>query len=82
MARCVVLTGDGRLVDTNQAVSECTGYVLVSGSEYGVYQLVNQAFSTPSPQQAAGWFVGSAGVVMFWFVVARMAGSVAAMFDR
>ena len=82
MARCVVLTGDGRLVDTNQSVSECTGYVLVSGSEYSVYQLVNQAFATPSPQQAAGWFVGSAGAVMFWFVVARVAASVAAMFDR
>lgn len=82
MARCVALTGDGRLVDTNQAVSECTGYVLVSGSEYSVYQLVNQAFSAPTPQQAAGWFVGTAGAVIFWFVAARMAGSVAAMFNR
>lgn len=82
MALCVALQSDGTLLPTGQAVSGCTGYVLVSGSEYSVMELVNQAFATPTPEQAAGWFVGSAGAVIFWFVAARMAGSVAAMFNK
>lgn len=80
MALCVALQADGTLVPTGQAVSECTGYVLVSGTEHSVYQLVNQVFATPTPEQAAGWFVGSCGAVIVWFVAARMAGTVAAIF--
>ena len=80
MALCVVLQSDGTLAPTGQAVGDCTGYVLVSGSEYSVYALVNQAFATPTPEQAMGWFAGSCGAVILWFVAARMAGTVASMF--
>lgn len=80
MALCVALQADGTLVPTGQAISECTGYVLVSGSEHAIYGIVAQAFAIPDPETAAGWFVGALGAVIFWFVAARMAGTVAAMF--
>lgn len=80
MAVCVQLLADGTLAPTGEAVEACTGYVLVSGSEHSFYALVHQAFATPTPEQASGWFVGALGAVMFWFVCGRIAGSVAAMF--
>lgn len=82
MALCVALQADGTLVATGEDVSACTGYVLVSGSEYSVMELVNQAFATPTAEQAAGWFVGSAGAVLTWFLVARLAGSVGGFFNK
>ena len=81
MALCVALQADGTLLPTGQAVSECTGYVLLSSSEHAVYGLINQAFAMPTPEQAAGWFCGTAGVVIGWFVVARIAGRVANFFN-
>lgn len=81
MAVCVTLHENGSLAETGQPVSECSGYVLLTGSEYATYNLINQALATPTPEQAAGWFAGSAGMVIFWFVVARIAGRVAKMFD-
>ena len=80
MPLCVALQADGTLTPTGEAVEACTGYVLVSGSEHSFYALVHQAFATPTPEQAAGWFVGALGAVMFWFLVGRLAGSVVAMF--
>jgi len=80
MALCVVLNSDGTLTPTGEAVSECTGYVMVSGSEYGVYQAVNGAFATPMPDQAAGWFFGCWGSVMVCFIAARITGTVISMF--
>ena len=80
MAICVALQPDGTLLPTGQAVEECTGYVLVSGSEHSFYALVHQVFDTPTPEVAASWFVGALGAVIFWFIVARIAGSVASFF--
>lgn len=80
MALCVALRVDGSLAPTGEAVEACTGYVLVSGSEHSFYALVHQVFATPTPEQAMGWFVGALGAVMFWYVVARMAGAVANFF--
>ncbi|MGR4896962.1 hypothetical protein ACIPR8_17000 [Stenotrophomonas sp. LARHCG68] len=80
MALCVALAQDGMLIPTGQPVGECTGYVLLSSSEHAVYGLINQAFAMPTPEQAGGWFVGSAGAVIGWFVVARIAGRVAGFF--
>lgn len=80
MAQCVVLNVDGTLTPTGQPVGECTGYVLVSGSEYGIYSVVQQAFSTPAPEQATGWFVGAWGIVMVFYVAARCVGAVLSMF--
>ncbi len=81
MALCVALQPDGALVPTGQPVTECTGYVLVSGTEHAVYALINQVFATPTPEQAAGWFVGSAGAVIGWFLVAHIAGRVGNFFS-
>lgn len=80
MALCVTLQPDGTLTPTGEAVEGCTGYVLVSGSEHSFYALVHQVFDIPDPEVATGWFVGCLGAVVFWFVVARIAGSVVAMF--
>lgn len=81
MATCVALQADGTLVPTGQAVAECTGYVLVSGSEYGVYQLVQQAFATPTNEQVSEALIAGFGAVLLWYVVARIAGAIVSMFD-
>lgn len=81
MAVCVALQADGTLVPTGQSVGECSGYVLVSGSEYSVYALVQEAFAMPSKEDAVAWSTACCGVVIVWFVLGRLAGSVAGMFN-
>ncbi|HHW4679735.1 MAG TPA: hypothetical protein ACQGQH_09995 [Xylella sp.] len=81
MALCVSLNTDGTLVATGQSVSECTGYVLVSGSEYGVYQLVEAVFDVPEMTSVMETSTGIMFLVVAWYVVARMIGSVATFFD-
>jgi hypothetical protein len=54
--------------------------VLVSSSEYGVYEVVQQVFQKPDPVEALEWFGTCCGLVVVWFVAGRLAGSVAAMF--
>ncbi len=80
MALCVTLQPDGTLVATGEAVEACSGYVLVSGSEYEFNAVINKAFDVPTPEIATAWFVGALGAVMFWYIVSRIAGSVVAMF--
>ncbi|WP_369929345.1 hypothetical protein [Xanthomonas sp. NCPPB 2632] len=82
MAICVTLNQDGTLATTGQAVSECAGYVMVSGSEYGVYQVVQDALSTPTPEEAAGWFFGPLTLIATIYVLSRQVGSLANFFDR
>lgn len=82
MALCVALQPDGTLLPTGQPVTECAGYVLVSASEHGVYAVVQQAFSMPTPEEALLWSTTCCGAVLLWFVVGRIAGSVATIFDR
>lgn len=82
MALCVALQSDGTLVPTGQPVAECTGYVLVSSSEYGVYNVVEQALAMPTPEVALEWATGCCALVIAWFVVGRVAGSVVAMFNH
>lgn len=81
MGLCVLLDTNGALIPTGQPVTECSGYVLLSASEHAVYGLINQAFAMPTPQQAVSWFVGSAGVVIGWYVLARITGTVAGFFN-
>lgn len=80
MAQCVTLNTDGTLTPTGQTVDQCTGYVLVSGSEYGVYQVVQDSFSAPTSDQALGWFFGAWGLVMVMFLAGRCVGAVLSMF--
>lgn len=82
MAMCVTLQADGTLVPTGQAVSDCAGYVLVSGSEYGVFQVVEQALGMPTTEQAAAWFTGTFSAVLLCFIAGRLAGSVATFFGK
>jgi hypothetical protein len=81
MASCVQLNADGTLTPTGQTVDECTGYVMVSGSEYAVYQLVQSALATPTHEQVAG--IMSLGFFMpvALYMVARLGAKVAGMFD-
>lgn len=81
MALCVALNSDGTLTPTGQPVAECTGYVMVSGSEYGVYQAVQDAFAVPTAAQASTWFVASWGCVVVMFIVGRCVGSVVSVFN-
>ena len=82
MSVCVVVNPDGTLTPTGQPVSECTGYVLVSGSEHGVYALVQEAFGFPEPEVIGGWFVGAFGAVMLFYMASYYVGRVISVFDR
>jgi hypothetical protein len=82
MAQCVTLNADGTLTPTGQTVDQCAGYVLVSGSEYGVYQAVQTALGVPSTTEAQGWFFGAWGAVMVFYIGARCVGSVLSMFNE
>lgn len=82
MALCVALQADGTLLPTGEAPHACTGYVLVSGSEHSFYALVHEAFAMPDAATATTWFVGCLGAVVTWYLVARLAGSVANFFGK
>ena len=82
MAVCVTINANGTLSPTGEAVNVCTGYVMVSGSEYGVYQVVQTALSAPTPAEAAGWVYGTWGLVMTIYLVSRIVGAVASFFDN
>lgn len=81
MAQCVTLNTDGTLTPTGETVDQCTGYVLVSGSEYGVYQSLQTALAAPTSDVATSWFFGAWGAVMVSFVAARCVGAVLSMFN-
>lgn len=82
MAVCVTLNSDGTLSPTNQTVDQCTGYVMLSGSEYGVYQVVQDALGAPTPDQAAGWFFGAWGAVMVMYMAGKFVGAILSMFNH
>lgn len=80
MSICVQINPDGTLTPTGQPVSECAGYVLVSSAEHGVYALVQEAFGMPEPAVIAGWFSGSVGTVLLFYMASYYVGQVVAMF--
>ncbi|MGN5554171.1 hypothetical protein ABUK25_21165, partial [Xanthomonas citri pv. mangiferaeindicae] len=45
------------------------------------YALVQEAFAMPSKEDAVAWSTGCCGLVIVWFVLGRLAGSVAGMFN-
>ena len=81
MALCVTINADGTLSATGESVSECTGYVMVSSSEYAVYSTLQAALAMPTTDDALSWFGGTFSLVLVFFVVARIGVKVAAMFD-
>ena len=80
MALCVVMNPDGSLSPTGEPVESCSGYVLLSGSEYAMVGAIDQALGVPDSTQATGWFMGPFSLVVFLYVAARCAGSVVNMF--
>lgn len=83
MALCVLIDSAGALVPTGQPVDQCAGYVMVSASEYGVYNFMQQALQPPQDiQQIAEWFTAPMAAIVFMYVVARLAGSAAAVFKH
>lgn len=80
MAQCVTLNSDGTLSPTGEDVSACSGYVLLSGSEYAMVGAIHEALGVPDATQAMGWFMGPFSLVVFLYVAARCAGSVVNMF--
>lgn len=82
MAICVSLNASsGTLAPTGEPVAQCSGYVMVSGSEYGVYQSLQTALAAPSPATASGWFFGAWGAVMVSYIAGRFVGSILSMFN-
>lgn len=82
MAKCVVLEADGTLTLTGQPVTECSGEVLVSGSEYGVIALVGTAFEPPSTETIALVSAAAFFAPLVFYLVGLMVGKVAGFFDR
>lgn len=81
MSLCVYIDQAGAVVPTGQPVNECSGYVLVSGAEHGVYQVVQDVFAFPTATQALGWFAGTFTLIVFLYLASRMAGTVANVFN-
>lgn len=81
MALCVLIDSAGALVPTGQPVDQCAGYVMVSASEYGVYNFMQEALQPPQDQQQiAEWFTAPMAAIVFLYLVARCAGAVAGFF--
>jgi hypothetical protein len=81
MALCVLIDSAGSLVPTSQPVDQCTGYVMVSGSEYGVYSVLHEALKPPADiAQLSQWFTAPMAAIVFCYIIARVAGTVAGMF--
>lgn len=81
MSLCVLLDNNGALIPTGQPVAECSGYVLVSAAEHGVYEVVQQVFAFPTTAVALGWFAGCFSLILFLYVAGRMSGALANVFN-
>lgn len=83
MSLCVALAPDGSLVPTGETVDACSGYVLVSGSEYSLIQAINTAFlAVPDAVTLSGWAVGPCVLIVTVYLAARFAGSIVNVFGR
>lgn len=80
MAQCVVLNPDGTLTTTTDAVEECAGYVLVSGSEYGVIALVGAAFEPPTVEVIATVSAAAFFAPLVFYLTGLAVGRVAGFF--
>lgn len=82
MADCVTLTSQGTLQPTGQPMASCTGYVLLSRSDYSPLILIDRLFTTPTDQELTTAFCSPLIIILVSFVAARLAGTVAGMFNR
>lgn len=79
MAICVVINPDGTLVATGEPVDQCTGYVMLSGTEYaGVHQL-QDIFMWPEPSVLATWFSSAFILILMMNAAGSITGSVVKM---
>lgn len=76
MSVCVVLNADGTVTQTGQAVSECSGYVLVSAAENAQTQILIDLFSWPEPEVVTDWLMGSMMLVLALNAVGYVVGAV------
>lgn len=76
MAICVQLQADGTLVPTGEPVEQCSGSVLLSGTEYATVQVLDNIFMWPEPEVAASWFGFAFFLILALNVVGSMTGSV------
>jgi len=81
MATCVQLTTDGTLVPTGQPVSECAGYVMLSGAEMDVIAALAQVFAVPDMATATAWFSAAFAAPLVCFLVADMVATIRRVFD-
>lgn len=82
MALCIQIASDGTVYSTGEAVEACSGYVLMSGSEFQTHTVIERLFDWPDPAYAAGWFTGAFSIVMGCYLVGRLVGAVSNMFNN
>lgn len=82
MADCIVIDAQGAVVFTGQPATECSGYVLVSAAEHGLYAFIEQALAVPDPEIIMGWFSGCVGTVLLFYMAAYYVSRITGMFNR
>ena len=80
MATCVTLNADGTLTPTGQPVSECSGYVLQSGSEAATTNLVEQLVTLPTAEQVAQVWGVCFFLPLICYVLGHFVGVIVNMF--
>lgn len=79
MSECVALAANGTLIPTGQPVSECAGYVLISGTEHSQMAFLAELFQAPDAETLMGVLVATFGFVLVCNVAAYMTGAVVKM---
>jgi hypothetical protein len=76
VAQCFQVMQDGTLAATGEPVTECTGYVLLSGSEHALIATFTELFTWPAPEVVFAWLAGAFTFVLVMNVVAYITGAV------
>lgn len=79
MAVCVTINQDGTITATGEPVEQCTGYVMLSGSEYAGVQQLNAIFQWPEPDVLASWFSAAFILIVMLNAAGSITGSVVKM---
>jgi len=72
MGLCVALETNGTLTPTGQSAADCTGYMLVTPSDYAQLSTLDALFSMPDPTTAAAYFTWINVSIIGAFVLGRM----------
>lgn len=84
MGLCVTLADNGTLqaLSTPPDGGQCTGYVLVTPTEYLNSQVIHNLFSVPTQEQMQAAFALGFALPMTAYLVAYCVARIVSMFDR